>query len=205
MKKVIVLLFFFSNVILGENNILNLFKYRLNKIDIFYGYFIQKVINNNNQLIQEGKGELWIKYPNKFNFNFIEPEEQKIISNGKFVWIYYPKIEQVTIHYLNQNIFKESILNIIFNRSLNELKSYKILKKRDEFYFAEKEKFVNSNFKKFVINISNKGLIKEITTIDNDDYKTIYIFKKQKINFELKENKFVFFTNKTNLTIDDQR
>ncbi len=60
-------------------------------------------------MTQKVKGDVMIKKPDKFYVHYTEPNEQAMISDGKMLWIYTPKLNQV----IKQNV-KEANLNMHF-------------------------------------------------------------------------------------------
>ena len=59
--------------------------------------FEQIVKDDNGKVIQKSSGTLWIERPNKFRWDYDKPYEQKIIGDGKRVWIYDIGLEQITV------------------------------------------------------------------------------------------------------------
>ncbi len=43
-----------------------------------------------------GRGDLWVKRPNLFNWHMTQPDESVLVSDGKTLWFYNPFVEQAT-------------------------------------------------------------------------------------------------------------
>jgi outer membrane lipoprotein carrier protein len=59
--------------------------------------FQQKLLDNRGLLLQQSAGQFTLKRPGKFRWDYSIPYPQKIISNGKIIWIYDSELEQVSI------------------------------------------------------------------------------------------------------------
>lgn len=59
--------------------------------------FKQQVLGNDKKTLQETSGKMLLLRPGKFRWDYKKPYEQKIISNGKKVWLYDIDLEQVTV------------------------------------------------------------------------------------------------------------
>lgn len=192
-------------IILENNSLANvskILKYRLNKINNLHANFTQEIIDKKGKLIQKGKGELWLKHPSKFNFNFFYPDKLSIISNGKTLWIYNKVFNQVIISWLKENIEKSPIFFIINHNNLNKiLNFYKVTKKGNKFiFFALKNNFFD--IKEFSITILKNGEITYFSVVDCN-YISIYNLNSKVLKF-IKDEKFNFLIKK-NLVVDDQR
>ena len=64
--------------------------------------FHQIVIDNQGQKIQEVYGEMQLKRPNKFKWDYHKPYEQQIVSDGKQVWLYDTELAQVSVRELSK-------------------------------------------------------------------------------------------------------
>jgi outer membrane lipoprotein carrier protein len=59
--------------------------------------FEQEIWNADQQLVQTDKGELSLKRPNRFRWNYVDPTELVVAADGKQFWIYDVELEQVTV------------------------------------------------------------------------------------------------------------
>ncbi len=64
--------------------------------------FRQVVLDQDQKVLEKSDGEMWIKRPGKFRWNYVHPGQQQIVSDGAKVWIYDQDLEQVTVKQLNQ-------------------------------------------------------------------------------------------------------
>lgn len=70
----------------------------------FQAKFIQIVVNENGNQVQETRGTLKAKRPGLFYWESSAPLSQFIVSNGQTVEVYDPDLEQVTIHKLDERV-----------------------------------------------------------------------------------------------------
>ncbi|PFG54757.1 outer membrane lipoprotein carrier protein [Marinobacter sp. LV10R520-4] len=66
--------------------------------------FIQIVVGNGGDRIQESRGSMKAKRPGLFYWESKAPMAQHIVSNGDEVSVYDPDLEQVTVHKLNSDV-----------------------------------------------------------------------------------------------------
>ncbi|HSG52839.1 MAG TPA: outer membrane lipoprotein chaperone LolA, partial [Rheinheimera sp.] len=71
---------------------------KLATIKTFSASFEQQVFDAQQQLLQQGKGELLLKQSALFRFETTEPEANLFIGDGSSLWFYNPALEQLTIY-----------------------------------------------------------------------------------------------------------
>ena len=76
----------------------------LKNYESFQSDFIQIVVNENGNRVQESRGSLKAKRPGLFYWETREPHSQFVVSNGETVEVYDPDLEQVTIHNLDERV-----------------------------------------------------------------------------------------------------
>lgn len=64
----------------------------------FYARFEQQVFDMQQQLVQQGEGELWLQQPGKFRYQMELPEPVLFVGDGETLWYYHELLEQVTIY-----------------------------------------------------------------------------------------------------------
>lgn len=70
----------------------------------FEASFIQIVVNENGNEVQESRGSLKAKRPGLFYWETSTPHSQFISSDGSKVEVYDPDLEQVTVHSLDERV-----------------------------------------------------------------------------------------------------
>lgn len=76
----------------------------LESYESYQADFIQIVVNENGNRVQESRGALKAKRPGLFYWETNQPHSQFIVSDGATVEVYDPDLEQVTIHKLDDQI-----------------------------------------------------------------------------------------------------
>lgn len=187
-----------SGLALADIHVCKELQERLSKINGFYGAFEQIVKTKEGELIQEGKGQLWLKRPYFFNWQMKTPDEISIISDGQTVWMYTVMLEQVTAMNL-KDVADNRLLVLITDNKNSAWQHYMVTNKGDRFILHPK----NDNEQSFEIVINNKGILKSFTVIEEDGQQSFYQFSHQKlVNVPSEKFKFVL---PYGVTVDDQR
>jgi len=171
---------------------------RLAKVDSFYAHFKQTVNTADRQLIQEGKGELWVKRPNLFNWQINEPDNTSIISDGIDIWIYTPAVEQLTVMSLAQAVDNRLLLLITDPKS-HVWQDYQVKREQNHFTLQPVDKSQQS----YKISVLPTGMIADFTIIEEDGQQSIYELSHQKQGGI--GNHHFHFTAPEGVTLDDQR
>ncbi len=69
----------------------------LDGLETFSADFEQKLIDASGEVLETSKGSVLLRRPGMFSWSYREPYTQKIISDGKSLWVYEEDLEQVTI------------------------------------------------------------------------------------------------------------
>ncbi len=59
--------------------------------------FVQQVQNQEQGMLQESSGHVWIHRPGRFRWNYQTPYEQELVADGRNLWTYDRDLEQVTV------------------------------------------------------------------------------------------------------------
>lgn len=173
---------------------------RLKQVNSFYAKFIQRVTDAEGNAIQEGKGEIWMKLPNLFNWHIIAPDENVLISDGKTLWFYNPFVEQVTATWL-KNATGNTPFMLITCKSAVDWSQYNVKQQGDSFLLEPKSN--NENLKQFTIKVTVNGIIEGFTVVEQDGQCSAYELKIQN-DGPVDDAKFQFTLPK-GVTLDDQR
>jgi len=129
---------------------------KLAKLSFFKANFIQKILNESGDLLQQGAGKLAISKPNLIHWQTTEPDETFIISNGETLWFYDPFIEQATAYNLAQSINNTPILLLTSNDE-KLWQQYQVKQSADLFIITPLSK--NSQIKSLTIRFSTQKAI----------------------------------------------
>lgn len=59
--------------------------------------FQQQVFDESGRELDAASGTLALARPNRFRWDYLEPEEQRIVADGDHIWIYDVELEQVSV------------------------------------------------------------------------------------------------------------
>ena len=66
--------------------------------------FKQTLTDRNGQMVEEASGTLAIRRPDRFRWDYREPNEQLIVADGSRIWLYDADLEQVTVRKLDDTL-----------------------------------------------------------------------------------------------------
>lgn len=202
MKKIFILCYFLTSLfsLSAIADARSDLQQRLNKVNNLQTNFIQVVKDAQGKLVQEGKGQLWLKQPDLFRWHMMEPDESILVSDGKTLWFYDPFVEQVTASWLN-DAAKDTPLILITRNNAKDWSNYIIIQVGDKFDLSPRPSM--KNLRPFSIIIDEKGVIDSFETKESDGQTTTYKFTNNKVS-EV-DNRQFSFTPPNGVTVDDQR
>lgn len=173
----------------------------------FSSQFEQQVISEDGRKIQQTKGELLLEKPNRFRWTTKQPFPQEIISDGKYLWIYDPDLEQVTQRLADnqQNSAPARLLNGQISSLKNNF-SIKLLKDDPSGQIFKLKPLKEQQDFVVVHLFFVARMISELKLEDNLGQHTSIIFFKQELNPNIDPKEFQFTPPKgTDVIIDIDR
>jgi outer membrane lipoprotein carrier protein len=67
-------------------------------------HFKQTLSDRAGQIVEEASGELAIRRPDRFRWDYREPNQQVIVADGTRIWLYDSDLEQVTVRKLDDTL-----------------------------------------------------------------------------------------------------
>lgn len=196
MKKIVLLLSLVSTFVWADAK--EVLQNRLAKVAGFYAQFTQVVKTADQQLVQEGSGELWVTRPYYFNWKMNQPDQTQIISDGQTLWVYTPEVEQVTANRLDSVV--DNRLMLLISDSQNKIWNfYQVESKQNTFTLSP----TDGSPQQFIITALPTGMIADFTIIEQDGQRSFYELSHQQLG-AVNLQKFVFNLSK-GVTLDDQR
>lgn len=89
----------------------------------FTASFQQTVVQKSGKQ-QQASGDVAIQRPGKFDWHYTKPYEQKVVGDGKQLWIYDPDLKQVTVKRLDKALGDSPAALLAGSNDLE--KSYKL-------------------------------------------------------------------------------
>lgn len=164
----------------------------LTKTQTIQAEFKQKLLDARGVLLQQSEGIFKLKRPGKFSWDYSLPYPQKIISNGKKIWIYDEELEQVSIKKYSQMLAGSPVILLDQKKDLRE--DFDVADKgfNNNQYWAElTPKAVDKEFKKIEVGMVESGL-RTMRLYDGFDQITIIEFNNLKTNVSLDDKLFTF-------------
>ena len=69
----------------------------LHEVDGLEARFEQTILNIQDRQTTSTSGVFYLKRPNKFRWDYLEPDRQQLIADGRQIWLYDPELEQVSV------------------------------------------------------------------------------------------------------------
>ena len=163
---------------------------KLLQIKTLTANFKQTVTNADGSSLQTSVGKLYIARPGKFRWETSSPIEQKIITNGKTLWIYEPDLAQVTIRQLTQDLAKTPLL-LLTNKDIALQSEFNVQQLRSNNYRLT-PKAKQSDFKQIDVGFAGNNQITSMQLINNLNQKTNIKFSSVRVNPGLSDKLFTF-------------
>jgi outer membrane lipoprotein carrier protein len=154
--------------------------------------FHQVVTDRKGQKIQDVYGEMQLKRPNQFRWDYNKPFEQQIISDGSQVWLYDTELAQVTVRALSKALGSSPAALLAGEDNLE--KSFKLVnayRKDDLEWVSTNPKDTDSGFNK--ISLGFKGdTLQEMDMVDSFGHQTKIVFSNLVHNPVIEPKTFLF-------------
>ena len=178
--------------------------------ELLHGYgsfsakFEQVTLSDNGRQAQKTAGSLLLAKPNLFRWETQLPFPQEIVSDGEFIWIYDPDLEQVTKR--SADTQQGSAPALILNGQIEQLqKTYKIKLVENtgsEQLFDLTPLSEQHSFSRIRLAFAN-DVISELMLEDSLGQRTSVVFSEQTLNPEINEQSFYFRVPKdTDVIVD---
>ncbi len=154
--------------------------------------FHQIVSDKKGQKIQDVYGQMQLKRPNKFRWDYNKPFEQQIISDGKQVWLYDTELAQVTVRELSKALGASPAALLAGEDSLD--KNFKLVSA----YRKDKLDWVSTNPKDKDSGFDNISLgfkddvLQEMIMLDSFGHLTKIVFTNLEANPVIDAKTFLF-------------
>lgn len=158
--------------------------------------FYQVVTDRQGRKVQEVHGEMQLKRPNKFRWDYNKPYEQQIISDGKQVWLYDTELAQVTVRELSKALGSSPAALLAGDDALD--KSFKfsnVNRKGDVEWVSADSKDNESGFEKILLGFK-AGELLEMELVDSFGLQTRIVFNEVERNPVIDTKTFLFKTPK---------
>lgn len=76
----------------------------LEGLNTYEADFTQTLLGDNNQVLEQAAGKLYLERPGKFRWEYTRPYTQTLICDGSSLWVYDKDLEQVTIRAVGDSL-----------------------------------------------------------------------------------------------------
>ena len=154
--------------------------------------FTQIVTDGRGETIREAAGTFMLLRPGRFRWDYTSPNEQSIISDGQYLWIYDVELAQVTVKKLTDALGASPIMLLAEPRSMNE--DFILIESRGTGELAWVElapKMKDTDFTRVEVGL-DKQTVREMHLKDQFGQKTKIRFEKVQINQPVSQAQFHF-------------
>lgn len=154
--------------------------------------FHQVVTDKQGRKVQEVEGEMQLKRPNKFRWDYNKPYEQQIISDGNQVWLYDVDLAQVTVREIGKTLGSSPAALLAGGVAVD--KSFKLVNayRKDKLdWVSANPKEKDSGFEKILMGFKDNKL-QEMALVDSFGHTTKIIFSQVEVNRVLEDKTFLF-------------
>jgi outer membrane lipoprotein carrier protein len=154
--------------------------------------FHQVVTDKQGRKLQDVYGQMQLKRPNKFRWDYNKPFEQQIISDGKRVWLYDTELAQVTVREFNQALGSSPAALLAGDDAIE--KSFKLINasaKGGLDWVSASPKAKETGFDRILLGFKDNKL-QEMSLIDSFGHNTKIVFSQVESNPVIDEKAFLF-------------
>ncbi len=154
--------------------------------------FQQTLRADDNEVMQQSKGHFYLSRPGRFRWNYTEPYEQQIVSDGEQVWIYDVDLRQVTVQPQSASANNTPMAMMEGKLQLDEAYEVTELDHREGIYrlkLSSKSKDVD--FSELIVGVDQRGL-KFMQLRDQFEQTTDIVFEARALNETLPNELFEF-------------
>lgn len=157
------------------------------------GSFIQQVYNKSGKVTDTAEGSMTLQRPGKFNWQYVKPDPQKIISDGKNIWLYDKDLDQVMVKPLSEAV-NNTPAAILMQKAIPDTQ-FKVMEMDaktsgwDWFYLQPHRK--SNDFKAIQLGMDKQGHLRQMVMYDQIGQKTVITFN-AKTNVNVAQNTFAF-------------
>jgi outer membrane lipoprotein carrier protein len=153
--------------------------------------FQQKLLDQEGALLQQSAGDFYLRRPGHFVWDYVLPYPQKIVSNGKKIWIYDSELEQVSVKEYGQVLTGAPVMLLDQYKNLNDDFRVEELGLRGGQHWVKLTPKQTGDFREIQVGMKNK-LLRTMKLIDSFDQVTEIEFDHMQVNINLKNSLFKF-------------
>ena len=154
----------------------------LAKLDNLTADFKQTVLDDEKKIVQQSSGKVAIERPGKFSWIYTKPYEQRIIADGKELWIYDVDLDQVTVKPMATGLASAPIMILMRQDRIDSEFSISEIGQRKFLYWVKLEpKTRDMDYTDVYIGLED-GAVKAMELRDKFGQSTQIVFDKLRLN-----------------------
>ena len=197
MKRFLILLsiLFLTSIAQAVNNLesgTDSLRRFFNEVNSFSARFSQVVLDEQLSPIQESSGTLWIERPNKFRWDYEKPYKQKIVADGKRLWVYDVGLQQVTVRGLSGGLGDTPAMLLAGKGRLDENFKIKALSRQNDVEWVQlTPRRKDSGYEDIRIGFV-KGKLHALEMVDGFGHVTRVTLESPRENVRIESTRFSF-------------
>ena len=164
----------------------------INQTTTFEALFTQEVVSEDGKVAPAATGKVQLSRPGRFNWEYEKPYPQKIIADGKNVWVYDQDLEQVTVKPLDDALGATPVA--LLTQKADLMKNFQVIEQdsRESLSWVElKPKQEDTDFQRILIGLDHEG-IKGMDLFDQFGQMTVIRFHQAVFNTKIPDSRFQF-------------
>ena len=162
------------------------------EVNSFEGQFIQTVFDENGEVLQEAKGDVFLDKPGRFRWQYKQPYPQLILADGEYLWIYDEDLLQASAKPIDVALGNAPIMLLTNVRPLTDDFEIKDADVKDGLAWVELTPLVqDTEFHKIHIGLDEQG-VKKMELQDHFSQKTVIEFANLLTNVSFGPDHFKF-------------
>ena len=164
----------------------------LGNLDNLTADFKQTVLDDDKKIVQQSSGKVAIQRPGKFSWIYTTPYEQKIIADGKELWVYDVDLDQVTVKPMAAGLASAPIMILMRKEKLASEFNISEVGQRKFLYWVELEpKSQDLEYTSVYIGLED-GAVKAMELRDKFGQSTQIVFENLRLNVVHNPKTFIF-------------
>jgi outer membrane lipoprotein carrier protein len=164
----------------------------LGNLDNLTADFKQTILDDEKRVVQQSSGNVAIQRPGKFSWIYTTPYEQKIIADGKELWVYDVDLDQVTVKPMSTGLASAPIMILMRKEELGTEFNISEVGQRKYLYWVELEpRSQDMDYTNVYIGLQD-GAVKAMELRDKFGQSTQIVFENLRLNVVHNPKTFIF-------------
>ncbi|PCH84391.1 MAG: outer membrane lipoprotein carrier protein LolA [Piscirickettsiaceae bacterium] len=192
LKSFLITLLMLFSVVTYADDAEQTLKQFLSTLHQMSGEFTQIIVSERGSTIRSASGTFKVKKPGLFDWQYKQPYEQQIVSNGQKIWIYDEDLEQVSIRQISESLNSSPLSIFVSDTPVDNIFDIKSIgTKEDADWVRLTPKTVDSSFEYIDIGFHH-GQLSNMVLQDNFGQTTRLLFTNISKNTPIDDADFEF-------------